>query len=488
MPADAHCLEPQLFVLRSNFKLSVMSLSFTLSILLRFGDFTYGSHIEDGAAVPSVEDPLIPAPVPTIAADADCPWAAMDELFEPLDDPQKSETWSISKSQKIKDEEEGKIFVGHYQKRDIHHLKEEEKKQLGTMGEAIGSPWTRVSIWKQIGTGNGILTSYNRTDNPDQIMWAIGEEGKVWWKKETPGYPPHKPGDGFPILKYRFEMEYDYFCKLRVVHNAIKELHTNPEYETKLTYQEMAEQVDDLVNQKNALLTHNAYLTQQYEDLKVRAAEQGSPILPPQATPPFRPFDHGDNPEALKKEVTMLKTQNDDLKMRESAAIQNWKDEKVALEHEHTKTMAEMVDRGSHWSSIVKWSCIVGAIAVVITALAMICGFRHYLSSLKKQWEIQRLRKLLSVNKDYRKADVIIAAHREVAESIVEGLEQRAPVEEERYDSEGPGGYQPAPVSHPPQAQGDRFNNLMLNSAAVQGVMMNDVVEAMHTEGDDTGV
>ena len=398
----------------TNLKLSAMSLSFTIPILLVFGDFTCGSHIEDGAAVPSAEDPLIPASVSTVAPDADYPWAAMDELFESLDDPQKSETWSISKGQKLKDEEEGKIFVGHYQKREAHHLKDEENDHLKRMDFALhirsawDCGWKRVSIWKQIGTGNGILTSYNHSDCPGQIMWVIGQDGEIWWKKETSGYPPHKPGDGFPILKYRFEMEYDYFCKSRVVHNAIKELHTNPEYETKLTYQQLVEQVDDLQHQKTALLTHNAYLTREYEDLKIRMAEQGSSILQLQATPPSRPLDHGDNSEVLKKENQMLKEQVSDLKSQKTKSMQQWRDEKTSLLQEHNKVVDGMFDH----IELFKWICISGAGAALFTAFVMCCGFKCYHSNQKKQWEIQRLQALLSVNHK------ITEAHRNVAVKI----------------------------------------------------------------------
>ena len=379
-----------------------MSLPFTIQVFLTIGEVTYG------AAVPSAEDPLIPAPIP-IPADSDSVFATMDKLFEPLKDPQKSETWSVSKGQKLKDEEEGKIFVGHYQKRETHHLREDERKHLGMMGEAIGSPWERVSIWKQIGTGNGILTSYNRTDSPGQILWVIGRQGEVWWKKETSGYPPHKPEDGFPVLKYRLKLDYDYFSELHVVHNAIRELHTNPEFETKLTYRELAERVDDLQMQKDCSVVENTHLTQQLADLKVRMSEIGSPLWPPQATPPSRPLDHGDSPQ-----VTMLKARNDELKMRESAAIQNWRNEKAVLIVEHEKVVEGMFDQKEFF----KWSCIVSAVTLLVTAFVMCCGFKCYHSNQKNQWEIQRLQGLLDVNHDDPKNDEIAESDRNVAVKI----------------------------------------------------------------------
>ena len=50
----------------------------------------------------------------------------------------------------------------------------------------------------------------------------------------------------------------------------------------------------------------------------------------------------------------------------------------LSLEREHRVSIGQMVDGQDVWTSNVKWSCIVGAVSILITALVMSCGFRHY--------------------------------------------------------------------------------------------------------------
>ena len=131
----------------------------------------------------------------------------------------------------------------------------------------------------------------------------------------------------------------------------------------------------------------------------------------------------------------------------------------------------EAVNEKEHSSAILQSNCIVGAITLLATALVLFCGFSSYYSHQKKQWEIQRLQKLLSVHNDYRKADEIIEAHRRVSEEIQrerEGGVDLANAGREAYGN----------------TAGARFNDLVVNSAAVQVVLMDDVLEDIKTEGD----
>lgn len=134
-----------------------------------------------------------------------------------------------------------------------------------------------------------------------------------------------------------------------------------------------------------------------------------------------------------------------------------------------------MVDERTHCDSVLKWSFIMGAVILLTTSLVLCCGFRIYYLNRKKQWEIQRLRRLLSVQNDYRKADEIIEAHRRVSEEIqqeIEGASNLNKSAQEAVDGD---------------TAGRQFNDLMVNSAAVQVVLMDDVVEEMKTEGGDDG-
>ena len=110
------------------------------------------------------------------------------------------------------------------------------------------------------------------------------------------------------------------------------------------------------------------------------------------------------------------------------------------------------------------WCLIVGA----STALLMCCLFRGYLSHQKQQWEIMRLHKLLHAQKGERHASVIMSAKRHYEEDAA--LEQ----ENKRRKNTAHAAWKPEPL-----------NQLLKNSVGVQGVLMDDVIDEMQTEGDD---
>ena len=58
------------------------------------------------------------------------------------------------------------------------------------------------------------------------------------------------------------------------------------------------------------------------------------------------------------------------------------------------------------------------AVTLFTSTLGLCCGFRTYYSDRKKQWEIQRLRRLLSVHNDYRKAEESDTSDHRVAEQV----------------------------------------------------------------------
>ena len=114
-------------------------------------------------------------------------------------------------------------------------------------------------------------------------------------------------------------------------------------------------------------------------------------------------------------------------------------------------------------SSILKWSCIVGAVAVWITTLVMCCGFKRFHSNREKMWQIQRKRKM----------DPIVDVHPEVIMEIKDGIDANP-------NSDPEEGLEQWVVNGTADR---RFNEERVNSVAVQDVMMDDVVGEMETEG-----
>lgn len=68
--------------------------------------------------------------------------------------------------------------------------------------------------------------------------------------------------------------------------------------------------------------------------------------------------------------------------------------------NQNTETIQQQDQR----EIIVRWSCLVGAITLVVTVLVMCCGFQKFYLIQQKQWEIQPVRVSSSVRVDNPKA------------------------------------------------------------------------------------
>ena len=118
------------------------------------------------------------------------------------------------------------------------------------------------------------------------------------------------------------------------------------------------------------------------------------------------------------------------------------------------------------------WSGIVGAGTMFVTAIVICCGFKFFYSNRKKEWEIQRsLLNDSNLQHDNRKIEAFIEPHRRVMENINNRRKIR--------DDPDVGEHEIAVND----AAGRQFNDVLVNSAAVHDVLMDDVVEQMETEG-----
>ena len=123
------------------------------------------------------------------------------------------------------------------------------------------------------------------------------------------------------------------------------------------------------------------------------------------------------------------------------------------------------IEQRQHDLSIWKWCCIVGAISVLVTLLVTCCGFKCFYSNRKKKWQFRRE----GVSRNAHDDD-----DRKVILDIQEGVEKDlAPPEE---------GVQEVAEN---DTAARRFNDLMVNSAAVHDVLMDDVLGEMETDGGD---
>ena len=417
-------------------------------------------HLTTTAFATSAASSRAPSPNDIVS-----PLVALGNLVEPIQDPQQVKTWIIKKGETgdTKFVKQQKVFEGHYDKKPLP-----SSDVLKIDGQLISDSWKRLSIWKQqIGEfqGTNYLLSYNRDDKPGKVLWIISNRAKILWRRETRSVPPLNSGQEFPVLKYRVTLGYHTFCELHGMYKALLEandINTCTRSDCQATNQK-------LVIENNALRLETQDLKQQVHDigsemqtLKVR--QESWQKLVDKNREEGKDTDY----DATAQEEIIQKLRS---KMQE---LESELSESTLLVQEHKKTIEGMVDQEEVVSSSWKWSCIISGISVLVTVLLMSCGFHHFYAIRKKKWEIQRLRKLLSVNQDYRKADVIIDAHRRVSMQILQEVE---------------GEWEAGTVEHGPvgDVEIDRpFSNLMLNSVAVQDVLMDDVMEEMETEGAET--
>lgn len=121
-------------------------------------------------------------------------------------------------------------------------------------------------------------------------------------------------------------------------------------------------------------------------------------------------------------------------------------------------------------TSPVVWCCI--TVAVVILVVLLIFCIYHRSRLGKEKEEVMRLKRVISINKNHRTGDVIIDTFLGPKRTDIEGNQNKEPKLPEGE------GRNVEKLRH-----GESFNDLMQNIDEVQGVMMDDIMDEMVTEG-----
>ena len=309
----------------------------------------------------------------------------------------------------------------------------------------------RMLIWKQHGLENYILSYYrkdNRNDNRNQaqsdIVWYISTSGKVLWSHQM--NRDDQPPEQCPLFPSLIN------SKLVGNVDAIWELHGY--YKT--------------VREENVnLRSFNQQLTNKFEKVeqeKLEAIEELADKL----------GDISLENEGFVSEQNRLNLEIDDIKSeneRVTAELEKFRIENQRLnasiqQMKQINSTEGTTEDSSSWS-IAKWSCIVGGFAVLFIALAVCYGFKaFYRKNKRKKFVFQSDRKLIRI--DDRKVDSVLDRHRRAKLVVIqEGMKGNE--SENNVSSHG-------------------FNDLMVNSVAVQDALMDDVMEEMGAEGaGDTG-
>ena len=318
------------------------------------------------------------------------------------------------------------------------HRKIEFTRPVASEMEIIAE---RSSIWKHTRFGN-YLISCSQTTVSVETVFVIGAGKKVLWKsRNNRRDEPPDPSATFPLLIIN-NQKFDEFD------DSIYELHAN--------YKAMLLENRRLISSNHEVTRHIDGVNSENQRLRMKGQELTAQVCAARAeTERFNISN--------RRMMQQIETLNGE--------IAECKANGIVLEQEHRDTMDQMIDQKEHWSSIIKWCCIVGGIAVFLSVLVTICLFQCCASNRKKQSERQRLRDLLSVHVDDRKVDSILDRPRKVGVEIQEGMKQ---------DGNPKEGVQ----EHAVDARvGRRFNDLMMNSAVVQDVLMDDVMAEMEAEG-----
>ena len=297
----------------------------------------------------------------------------------------------------------------------------------------------RSSIWKQ-GTMSNYLISCRQTADSTETFFVIGSWKKVLWTAvmDERDEPP-EPSEKFPFLiNYKLVDNVDAICELHANYKATLQenrrlIASNHDLEAQIdsvrsvhtelssNNQELSNELDSITLERNGLTATNQRLTQQIETLNGEIA-----------------------------------------RCRHNVS---------ATEHNHKVAMDGMIHPNEHCSSILKWCCIVGSGAVFITVLVTVFMFKCCASNREKQSDREGMSDLLKVHVGDRKVNSILGPHRRAKVEVQEGLQENRDHREILKESAGG------------SRAGRPFSDLMLNSVAVQDVLMEDVMEEMEVEG-----
>ena len=379
----------------------------------------------------------------------------LSKLLEKLQDPQQVEIWIIRSHRSLQNASDyPDIFEGHYKKRSFVDLEKYQRKHALALINELNYDDPLIvemeTLWVTVGA---IRDQRDAAEKADKFLWE--NPGTKWtgqWDRKSFQIQIRSPVDKETICLVKPSM---LWVQKRGQNNYL------------ISYYRKDTPTDTLwaVGPRNEVV----WTEQQYErNQPPRFGERFPELI--QRGPVF-------DDVAIRKlhgYYVVMREENQRLNTSIDRVVRDCQQRIDTLKEEHKLVMDGLVDPTELWSSNLKWSCIVGAVVLLVTALVVCFGFKTYHSNRKKQWEIQRLQKLLSVSKDHQKADEIIAAHQKVTAEIEGVIEGDQPGKDDQ-----PGEAVPVPDR--------RFSDLMKNSAAVQVVLMDDVVDEIETDGSDEG-
>ena len=174
--------------------------------------------------------------------------------------------------------------------------------------------------------------------------------------------------------------------------------------------------------------------------------------------------------DSAKRELEVSRLQNVQLESRLLEMESKEPDDSVPSSNDDKpRNSASNNDSPSlQWKSPILWCCISAVIVMLVVILSFCIYHRRRLR--KKQEETTRLHRIISINKNNRNRDVTI----DIAPKLIEGKEDQEPNTPPRVERN---------VTNPKRGERESFNDLVQNMDEVQGVVMDDIMDQMVTEG-----